>query len=76
MSIIPVISASKMLAVLLKAGFTIERQKGSHIFLKNSMTQKRTIVAMHAGDLSRKMIKIILKEAGLSVKDFLNILRN
>lgn len=75
MSIIPVITVKQLLSVLIKAGFKIIRQKGSHIRLVNPITGKATTIAMHAGDLSRKMIMKILKQAGVSAKDFLKFLK-
>jgi len=74
MSIIPIITAKQLLSVLLKTGFQIARQKGSHIRLENIITKKSTTVPLHTGDLSRKMISQILKQAGVSVSDFLKIL--
>ncbi len=74
MSIIPVINARKMLAILAKAGFQITRQAGSHIRLQNSVTQRSTTVPLHAGDLSRGLTNGILRQAGLSNKIFLELL--
>ncbi|MBI2052171.1 MAG: type II toxin-antitoxin system HicA family toxin [Candidatus Sungbacteria bacterium] len=54
MSIIPIVSAQEMVAVLLKAGLKIIRQKGSHIRFHHPLTGKSTTVAMHVGDLTKK----------------------
>lgn len=75
MSIIPIISAARMIAVLLKAGFRIVRQTGSHIIFRNPVTLRKTVVAFHRRDLTRKMMKLILKQAGLSLDDFLRLLK-
>lgn len=75
MSIIPIIPAARMLIVLGRAGFRIIRKFGSHIILKNPITLRKTVVAFHRGDLSRKMITMILKQAGLSISDFLRLLK-
>lgn len=74
MSIVPMMSAARMVTILLKAGFKIARQKGSHVRLEHPITKKATTVAMHAGDLSRDMVSKILKQAGLSVKVLLRLL--
>lgn len=75
MSVIPILTPKKLLIVLLKAGFRIVRQKGSHILLTNPITQKSTTIAMHTKDFSRKMIATILKQAGISIQEFLRLLR-
>ena len=75
MSIIPILTPARMLAILLKAGFKVIRQKGSHIRLAHPITGGATTIAMHTKDLSRNLILKILKQAGVSVKDFLVLLK-
>lgn len=74
MSIIPILTPRQILLLLLKAGFKILAQKGSHIRLKHPATGKQTTVAMHAKDLSRSLITKILKQAGISIQEFLRLL--
>jgi len=73
MSLVPIIRATQMISVLLKAGFVIVRQNGSHVRFKNYQTGKATTVSLHAKDLTRKMIMTILKQAGISVETFLKL---
>jgi len=73
MSILPILAAREVLRRLLKAGFRIVGSKGGHINLYNPLTRKSTGVPMHPGDLGRKLITKILKQAGLSVKEFLKL---
>ena len=75
MSIIPILTPARLLTILLRAGFKVIRQKGSHIRLSHPMSGRTTTIAMHAKDLSRDMIIKIMKQAGLSVKDFLALLK-
>lgn len=74
MSIIPILTPSELLLVLLKAGFKIIRQKGSHIRITHPVTGKSTTIAMHAKDFSRGMTLKILNQAGISTKEFLKLL--
>jgi predicted RNA binding protein YcfA (HicA-like mRNA interferase family) len=67
------LDSRKVLKILKKAGFEIERQKGSHIILKNYLTKRRTVVPKHSG----KTIKIpllygIINDTGLSKEEFFN----
>ena len=73
MSIVPILPAREVLLRLIRAGFRIVASKGSHIKLFNSITGKRTGVPMHPGDLGRKLITKILKQAGISIEKFLKL---
>ncbi|MFY9462715.1 MAG: type II toxin-antitoxin system HicA family toxin [Candidatus Sungiibacteriota bacterium] len=75
MSIIPILTPAHMLAILLRTGFKIIRQKGSHIRLAHPITGRATTIAMHAKDFSRDLMMKILKQAGISIKDFLALLK-
>lgn len=75
MSIIPILTPNRLFAILLSAGFKVIRQKGSHIRLAHPVTGKVTTIAMHTKDLSRNLTMKILKQAGISVKEFLILLK-
>ena len=55
----------EMLKYLKKNGFVIERQRGSHIFLVNNKTDRKTTVAYHNKGLRKGTEQQILKDAGL-----------
>ncbi len=74
MSIIPSLPPRQLLLLLLRAGFKILRQKGSHIRIEHPVTKKSTTIVMHPGELSGKIISKILKQAGLAVSEFLKLL--
>jgi len=74
MSIIPVISAAVMARTLLRAGFVVVRQTGSHLRLAHFAKRRAVTIPMHAGDLSRQLTSSILKQAGLTTKEFLKLL--
>jgi predicted RNA binding protein YcfA (HicA-like mRNA interferase family) len=74
MSIIPIVNARKLLLILLRAGFRIIRQKGSHIRLTHPITKRSTTIPMHVGDLSRGLLMEIIKQAGLPLRVFLRLL--
>lgn len=58
------VTAKAMVAVLLRAGFTELRQRGSHrLFAQGS---RRAIVPMHGGDLKPGTLKAILDSSGLT----------
>lgn len=76
MSIVPMLRAEVVIRVLQKAGFHIVRQKGSHVHMRLLSDPTRyATVPCHAKDISRKILSSILKQAQLSVDEFLNLLK-
>ena len=66
MSKIPSIKPKKILQVLLRNGFYIHHQVGSHIVLKSSKDPiARVTIPIHNRDLKKKTLLSILKQAGL-----------
>lgn len=76
MSIIPVLKGREVLQILLKAGFRIISQKGSHIKLRHFFDKSRQVILpKHNKDLKRGTLISILKQAKLTVEEFLKLLR-
>jgi len=66
MSKIPSLKPKKILKILLKNGFYIHHQIGSHLVLKNPKDPlARVTLPMHNKDLKKKTMLSILKQAGL-----------
>jgi len=57
------------------AGFVFDRQaKGSHEIWYNPSTKRRTVIHNHpAVDIPRGTLLAIIKEAGLSLEEFLKL---
>ena len=73
MSDFPIISGVKLVKLLSKLGFEIVRQKGSHVFVKHR-DGRTSVIPVHKGkDLKLGLLKKILKEVNISVKEFLKI---
>lgn len=59
---------------LKKAGFEFDRSaKGSHEIWWNPASRARTTVPNHPGDIPEGTLRAILKQAGISTKQFLNL---
>lgn len=74
MSIIPSLAPRQLLAILLRAGFKMLRQRGSHLRLTHPLTRRSTTIAMHTAELSSRMIARILKQAGIPIREFLRLI--
>ena len=76
MSILPMLGAAAIIRTLVRAGFIVIRQKGSHVFLRHIRDSSRfATVPRHPRDVSRKDLASILRQAKLSVEEFLKLLR-
>jgi len=73
MSILPILSAREVLRRLHQAGFRVVSQRGSHIKLWNPTTGHRTGVPFHNVDIGRNLLSKILKQAGLSMQEFIDL---
>jgi predicted RNA binding protein YcfA (HicA-like mRNA interferase family) len=63
-----------VVAALQRAGFLMERQRGSHLVLREPVTKRMTVVPMHPGEFPRPLLFAILKQAGISVEKFRELL--
>ena len=69
---LPVVSGKDVLNVLLKHGFVIKRQKGSHVHLVKLHEGKllHVTVPVHANkDLNPFVIRSIARQAGYSIQE-------
>jgi predicted RNA binding protein YcfA (HicA-like mRNA interferase family) len=72
MSKYPVLKADEVIKALQKIGFVETRRKGSHIQLKKS--NLLVTVPIHNKDLKLETLKSILRQAKLTLDEFLEIL--
>jgi len=67
----PIVSSTKIVSALKRGGFIEVSQKGSHLKLTNA--GRVVIVPMH-NEVARGTLKGVLEQAGMDIKDFLNLL--
>ncbi len=71
---LPRVTVREIVAVLEKWGFSLARQSGSHMIYKNA-AGKRVTVPFHASKiLHPKVLKSILRDAGMSPQDLEKLL--
>jgi len=74
MSILPVFAFRAVIAKLIRAGFVHITTKGSHYIFRHPLTGRTTSVPSHGGkDIGRNLLTKILKQAGISVGQFLKL---
>ncbi len=70
MAALPVLRSRQVVAALRRAGFTVHHQSGSHAILRNAGAALRVTVPMHNRDLKPGTLRAIIREAGMSVDEF------
>ena len=73
MSGLPRVSGRECMKALLKAGFVFKRQEGSHMILRRTNPFSQVVVPDHK-ELDRGTLRAIIRQAGISVDDFVKFL--
>jgi predicted RNA binding protein YcfA (HicA-like mRNA interferase family) len=73
MNDLPVISGVDAVKALERAGFYKKRQKGGHIILRRDVPFCQLVVPNHKS-LDRGTLRAIIRQAGMSVFDFCELL--
>lgn len=68
MSLLPIISGRVVIAVLVKLGYKLVRQRGSHIRLEH--TTKKPITVPDHRVLGKGLLRKIIRDAEVSVDEF------
>ncbi|MBD2412401.1 hypothetical protein FACHB389_34890 [Nostoc calcicola FACHB-389] len=73
MSKLPILSDQECIKALVKAGFYILRQRGSHIILRRDKPFAEVVVPNHQ-ELDKETLRAIIRQVGLSVDEFIGLL--
>lgn len=74
---LPVVSGKEVVKALTKAGFEVQRQKGSHVHLFKKTGGKilRVTVPVHGNkDLNPFVLRSIIRQAGYTPEEFAKLL--
>lgn len=73
MTKLPRISGRDCVSALLKLGFQIKRQHGSHIILRRNVPFAQVVVPDHS-ELDTGTLRSVLRQAGISPEEFGSLL--
>lgn len=73
MTKLPTISGQECVKALENADFYVKRQKGSHIVMRRDDPFAQVVVPAHK-ELDRGTLRAIIRQAGLSVDEFVELL--
>ncbi|MBX3083597.1 MAG: type II toxin-antitoxin system HicA family toxin [Anaerolineae bacterium] len=71
---IPSVSARECIRAFEKAGFSVTRQSGSHVILHNGKGVRISIPEHNP--VSKGVLRGAIKDAGLTVEEFITLLRS
>lgn len=71
---LPIVMPNKVVKALKRAGFIKARQTGSHLILWHPETKRVVSVPIHARTLKKGLLSGIIKEANLTLEEFLDLL--
>lgn len=70
MSTLPNVSSRNVVQALLKLGYEKDRQKGSHIVMRQLSSPHRRIVVPDHKEVAKGTLRAIIRHAGLTVEEF------
>jgi len=74
MSKLPSLTGKELVSLLKKVGFIVERQRGSHVFLKHA-DGRVTVVPIHSGEtIGPGLLSKILRDVEMTKDELLKIL--
>ena len=69
---LPILSGREVIKAVGKLGYTVNDQKGSHIHLRHPL--RRPLTVPNHPEVARGTLRIIIKDADLTVEKFLELL--
>jgi predicted RNA binding protein YcfA (HicA-like mRNA interferase family) len=70
---LPVVSGPQLIKAFVKLGYYIRGQQGSHIHLRHPIRPPLTVP--NHREISRGTLRTIIRQAGLSLDEFVNALK-
>jgi len=67
----PVLKPNEIITRLIKLGFVVVSQRGSHIKLRKEGKETRTVIIPNHYEVAKGTLKAILEQAGLTIEEFL-----
>jgi len=71
---LPVISGMEVVKALVKVGYEVDHQTGSHMILRHKEAPHRRLTIPRHSELAKGTLRAIIREAGLTVEEFLALL--
>jgi predicted RNA binding protein YcfA (HicA-like mRNA interferase family) len=73
-SALPRVSGCEVVKALQKVGYESDRQRGSHVVLRQTVPPHRRITVPDHKEVARGTLRTIIRQAGLTVDEFNSLL--
>lgn len=70
MNVLPRVSGREVVRALRKIGYDRDRQRGSHIVLRQTAPPHRRITVPDHKEVAKGTLRAIIRQAGLTVEEF------
>ena len=74
MSKLPVVSGADAIRAFARIGYEVDRQRGSHVILRNSNPPFRRLTVPNHKVLAKGTLRALIREAGLTPEEFARLL--
>ncbi len=74
MARLPVVSGCEVVKALGTIGYELDRQRGSHMILRETTPPFRRIVVPNHKEVARGTLRAIIRHAGFTVEEFTRLL--
>ncbi|MEO8164192.1 MAG: type II toxin-antitoxin system HicA family toxin [Betaproteobacteria bacterium] len=74
MSALPVVSGREVVKALGKIGYVLDRQRGSHMILRQQTPPHRRLTVPDHKEVAKGTLRAIIRQAGLAVEEFNDLL--
>jgi predicted RNA binding protein YcfA (HicA-like mRNA interferase family) len=71
---LPRVSGREVIKALRKVGYEQDRQKGSHVVLRQTAEPHRRVVVPDHKEVAKGTLRAIIKQVGLTVDEFKSLL--
>ena len=68
----PILKPSEIISTLMKFGYVVVSQKGSHIKMRKDGDKTRTVIISNHYEVAKGTLKSILEQACLTLDEFLS----
>jgi len=73
-SALPVVSGREVVNALGKIGYALDRQRGSHMILRQQTPPHRRLTVPDHKEVAKGTLRAIIRQAGLTVEEFRDLL--
>lgn len=70
MSVLPRVSGREVVKALRKVGYEFDRERGSHIVLRQVSIPHRRVVVPDHDEVAKGTLRAIIRQTGLTVEEF------